>query len=164
MRAVSVLVLLALLALPPAVPAETRTGATYGVNLGYWDVGNWNTWWFGKAGTGPATITLTWNNGIFPGTDYDLLVYAVGAMDDGVLNERPIAEASTRSFVVRHESLTLNLPPTTFNKEYLIAVVAHQAQGETYTLSADPGYLIKNSGPVLGVRGYCPTTRCPFMA
>lgn len=156
-----VLALVALL-LPPLVPADTRTGSAYGFDLGYFHAGSWSTFWYGKDQPGDAVITLTWARGVLP-SDYDLLVYAPGAMDDGFLGEQPIYQSSTRTFAVRSEQIVVpDLPLTTFNNEYVIAIIPHQAQGETFTLSVSPGYLVKNQGPVIGVRDDCAYEDCPF--
>ena len=156
--------LLALLALAPAAPADTSTGGTYGVAVGdLWDAGNWNTYWWSWKGTGPVSINLTWTSA---GADYDLLLYPPGAIDDGVLDEEPIAEASARSSAVRKETISLpSLPANVGAQEYVLAIVAHHATGETYRLTTpEPGVLVKNLGPVVGVRGYCPMADCPVIS
>lgn len=152
-----VLVLLALPAVAPPALADERRGDAYGVNLGYYDAGLWSTWWFEKWGpAGPSEFILTWSDDGYPPSDYDLLVYAPGALDDMRLTEHPIASASTRSFTVREERIQMWLDPG----EYVVAVVPHQAQGEDFVLGAHPGILTRNEGPTVGVRQICSIPFC----
>lgn len=156
MRALLVVLFLLLV---PVAPAETERGGTYGVDAGYVDVGLWDLWYYDKTeGTSLATLSLTWGTSPFPGADYDLLLYPPGSLDDGVLDEAPIATSETRSLTQRIETIHLVLPEA----KYVVAVVAHQAQGETYTLAADPGWLTDTYPPAPGVRGDCPLVPCPL--
>lgn len=137
-RAVFVL-FVAFCALAPHALADTRTGGAYGMNGGAASVGVWDVYFFDKVGgTSTATLALNWTNGLFPGADYDLRLYRPGALDDGVLRDNELITASEqRSFTVRSESITRVLA----EGKYVVAIVPFQAQGERFTLSADPGWL-----------------------
>jgi hypothetical protein len=130
-----VLVILALLALLPFAPAlaDTVTSGSEGVNGGYVDAGAWKLYevW---TGGGHLVLTLDWQKGLVPfGADYDLRLYPPGSLDDGVLNENPVAVSEQRSFTAGHEGIDVIVPAGS----YVLAVVPWQAQGETYTLRAN---------------------------
>lgn len=150
--------LVAALALAPLAAGTTATGSTYGVNGGYAYAGVWIVYEFDKVGgTSPAVFDLTWEKSLFPGADYDLRLYRPGSLDDGVLRNSELLNASeTRSFATRHESLARVLP----EGKYVVAVVPFQTQGERFTLSAEPGWL-NLAGRAPGVACWS-ELRCPL--
>jgi hypothetical protein len=145
LRAPCLLVLLALLPFAPA-HADSATGGSEGVNGGYVDVGAWDLFEV-DAGGGVLSISLDWGKGLVPfGADYDLRLYPPGSLDDGVLDENPVAVSERRSFNEGHEGIDAALPPG----RYVLAVVPWQAQGETYVLRAN-GSLTVVEPPAPGV-------------
>lgn len=147
-----------LLALAPLAAADSRTGSTYGMNGGLVQAGVWDVYTFDKVGgTSTATIRLTWDASLFPGADYDLRLYRPGALADGVLrDDELVTAAETRSFSTREEVITRTLA----DGKYVVAVVPFQAQGERFTLSADPGWL-NVAGRAPGVMCWN-ALRCPL--
>lgn len=145
------------LALVPIAPAATGTGGAYGVRSGDCDVGGWDIWWL-DVSAGALTIDLQWADGLlFVDADYDLFVYRWADYDDdGALTEEPLFAKETRSFTVRQETLHVNVAAG----RYVIAVIPHQAQGDTYTLSTSSGVLTDTYPAAPGTRLYSPLTHC----
>lgn len=138
------LALAVLLALAPFAAADSEQGATVGLNLGFVSPGLWDLFWLDTPG-GATSVQLTWAASLFPGADYDLRLYAPGALDDGVVEPHELVDESvTRTFAPHAESLSLGLPAG----RYVAAVCPFQTQAETYTLAASPGNLaFASTGP-----------------
>lgn len=147
--------LFALLALSPVVPAGYGQGGTVGVNFGFGDAGVWELWYFDAQG-GHTGVSVQWGD---VRTDYDLYVYPPGSLDDGALDEPPMAWMEEARFGPDAETLWFtDLPPA----RYVVAVVAHQSTGATYDLYANPGALTGTYPGAVGVRWFCPPAPlCP---
>jgi hypothetical protein len=135
MRALALALVLVAAALPVA-GADSESQRAVGMNLGYVQPGTWCVYYYTTAG--PSTLSLTWQQGMFPFADYDLRLYRPNALQDGALEQHElIAESSQHPYAHHSEHLAVDLAPGT----YTVAVAPFQAQGETFTLVASPGDL-----------------------
>jgi|SRR5581483_7591657 len=156
MRRLCALALL-LVALSPLAGATDVAGSSYGVNGGYVDVGLWRLYEIDHPG-GVLDLQLSWSLGLFPcGAKYDLYLYPPGSLDDGVLNERPLAISEDHACNHHFQELLLSEPAA----RYVIAVVPWQAEGEVYQLHASAGNFYVVSPPAPGTIITCPIVNGP---
>lgn len=126
---------IALLGVVPFAGADSVQGEALGADLGDTSVGEWHVYWLATGG-GATTLSLTWVTSVFPFADLDLRLYRPGALDDGALTDDELmADSSQRGGA--HESITHGLA----GGQYVVAVVAWQAQNERYTLTSSSGDL-----------------------
>lgn len=144
-----------LLASVPTVPAGYGRGGTVGLNAGFGDAGVWDLWYFDAAG-GYTGVSAQWSD---LRSDYDVYLYPPGSLDDGALDEQPLAMKETRAFGPTDETMWIDKLPA---GRYVVAVVAHQSLGAEYELFANPGKLTGTYPGAAGVRVFCPPTPyCP---
>lgn len=144
-------VLIALVFVVPVVTADTERGATVGANLGYESRGLWDAFWFQHPG-GATAVTLSWEESLFPGADYDLHLYVGTALDDNYFDPTElVTKSSQRTFAAHVEEVRfLTLPPGL----YIAVVMPWQTQLEEYTLVSQTGDL-QYATTALGVCRYC---------
>lgn len=154
-RVRAIVLLLALLACAPLASADVRTGSAYGVNGGYADAGLWDAYTWNHWG-GDGALGLTWDLGLFPcGADYDLWLYPPGALDDGVLDEQPLAISESHACGHAREDIARSLPAGS----YVVVVIPWQAEGEHYRLESSTGSL-QYTALTVGTEFTCPTPSC----
>lgn len=142
--------LLALLAFTPAVPAGYGRGDTVGANFGFGDAGLWDLWYFDTAGGSNIGFSLQWADAR---SDLDLYLYPPGSLNDGALDETPIAVKETRAWGPAQETFFVPSLPA---GRYVVAVVAHQSIAAPYELYANPGTLTGTYPGAPGLRLFCP--------
>lgn len=150
---VLVITALSLLPLLPTLHAGSVSGHEPGVSYGTTTaVGLWDLYYATNAHATPwsVTFTETWGTIATLASDYDILLYRPGSLDDGFLDGSELLASAEHHGTASHtETLTYTLAPS---QGYVVAVVPYKAQGEGYVLSSPDAFFQKaTSVPAPGI-------------